>query len=248
MQAKRVALVTGAGRGLGAAIARTLAGDGHAVAVNDLESSTAAPQVVADIEAAGGRAEFFAADITDAGDVARLVAAVGQRLGPVDVLVANATGPQPVLTLDELTWPDVEAHLAFFVRSPMLLTQAVVPGMRAARRGRVVLIGSDLVERGVPGWSAYAAAKAAMIGLARTWSRELGPDGITVNLVAPGWIPVERHKGTPGHELDAYAAESALRRLGTPDEVAAVVAFLASDAASYVTGERIAVNGGHLLT
>jgi 3-oxoacyl-[acyl-carrier protein] reductase len=243
---RRVALVTGAGRGLGAGIARALAGEGYAVVVNDLPDSTGAPEVVADIRAAGGTAMLAPGDASDSDDVQRMVADVGERLGSIDVFVANASGPQPVIELADMTWRDVEAHLALFVRSPMLITQAILPGMRSSGSGRIVLIGSDLVERAVPGWSAYAAAKAAMIGLTRTWARELGPYGITVNLIAPGWIPVERHSGSTQEDLDAYLAEVPAGRLGTPADVAAVVAFLSSDAASFVTGQRIAVNGGHI--
>ena len=227
---------------------RALAGEGFAVVVNDLSTSIGAPEVVAEIRAAGGTALLAIGDAADADDVARIVAEVGEELGSIDVLVANASGPQPVIELADMTWRDVEAHLALLVRSPLLITQAILPGMRCSGGGRIVLIGSDLVERAVPGWSAYAAAKAAMVGLTRTWARELGPYGITVNLVAPGWIPVERHSGCPAQERDAYLAEVPIGRLGTPADVAAVVAFLSSDAASFVTGQRITVNGGHIAT
>jgi 3-oxoacyl-[acyl-carrier protein] reductase len=204
--------------------------------------------VVAEIRAAGGTALLAAGDASNVDDVKRIVADVGERLGLIDVFVANASGPQPVIELADMTWPDVEAHLALFVRSPMLITQAILPGMRASGRGRIVFIGSDLVDRAVPGWSAYAAAKAAMIGLTRTWARELGPYGITVNLVAPGWIPVERHSESSKQERDAYLADVPVGRMGAPADVAAVVAFLSSDAASFVTGQRITVNGGHITT
>ena len=242
-----VALVTGAGRGLGAAIARGLAGAGLAVAVNDLPASPGGTAVVDGIRAAGGRAEFVGGDVTDEGDVASLVGEAQARLGLVDVLVVNATGPQPVVAVEDLTWQDHLDHLRFFVKSPTLLVQAVLPAMKAARSGRVIMIGSDLFERALPGWSAYAAAKGAQLGLTRTWARELGPFGITVNLVAPGWIPVERHADTPAEVRSEYEQEVALRRFGSPDDVAQLVTFLASDAAAYITGERIAVNGGHTL-
>jgi 3-oxoacyl-[acyl-carrier protein] reductase len=239
-----VALVTGAGRGLGAAIARSLAAAGWTVAVNDLPSSAGALEVVAQL---GSRAAFFPADVTDEAAVADLVDAVAETLGPVAALVVNATGPQPVIPLGELTWQDHLDQLEFFVKSPTLLVQAVLPGMRAAGSGRVIMIGSDLFERAAPGTSAYNAAKGAQLGLTRTWARELGSSGITVNLVAPGWIPVERHADAAQAERDSYVADVPLQRFGTADEVAGVVTFLASDAASFVTGERIAVNGGHLL-
>jgi 3-oxoacyl-[acyl-carrier protein] reductase len=248
MTRERVALVTGAGRGLGAAIADELARAGHAVAVNDLPGSPGAAQVVDDIRAGGATAEFFAGDVTDEHTVSGLVADVEARLGPVDVLVVNATGPQPVVAVEDLTWRDLLDQLLLFVKSPTLLVQACLPGMKRAGRGRVIMIGSDLFERAEPGLSAYSSAKGAQLGLTRTWSRELGRFGITVNLVAPGWIPVERHADIPAEVVQAYTNDVAVHRIGSPADVAAVVAFLASDAAGFVTGERIAVNGGHTLT
>ncbi|MEV4348163.1 SDR family oxidoreductase [Actinoplanes sp. NPDC049596] len=239
-----VALVTGASRGLGAHIARRLAVDGWAVAVNYLPDPEDAERVVADIAARGGRAAAFRADVTDEGDVRRLVAAVEEQLGVVGVLVPNATGPQPVVPALELTWQDHLDQLRFFVKSPTLLMQAVVPGMRQLGGGRIIQIGSDLFERSEPGMSAYSAAKGAQFSLTRTWARELGPLGITVNVVAPGWIPVERHAGM---DHAAYLRDVPLGRMGTPADVADVVAFLASDGARFVTGERITVNGGHAM-
>lgn len=132
--------------------------------------------------------------------------------------------------------------MLFFVKSPLLLVQAVLPAMKARGAGRIINISSDLFERAAPGHSAYSAAKGAQLGLTRTWARELGLYGITVNLVAPGWIPVERHAGVPEEMMAAYAAETALRRFGRPADVAATVDFLTSPAAAFTTGERIAVN------
>ncbi|MDG6106772.1 SDR family oxidoreductase [Dactylosporangium aurantiacum] len=242
-----VVLVTGASRGLGAAIARTLAGSGWAVAVNYRHGAGAAAAVVADIRAAGGTAEAFEADVTDEVGVETLVAAVGDRLGPVTALVANATGPQPEVAVEDLTWDDHLGQLLFFVKSPTLLVRAALPAMRAAGSGRVVLIGSDMLDRALPGWSAYVAAKAAQVGLVRTWARELGPHGVTVNAVAPGWIPVERHAGVPADAVEQYTADVPLGRIGRPGDVAEAVRWLLSDAASFVTGERITVNGGHTI-
>ncbi|MFB9203403.1 SDR family NAD(P)-dependent oxidoreductase [Nonomuraea spiralis] len=237
-----VALVTGASRGLGAVIARRLAADGLTVAVNYHSERTGAEKVVAEIRAEGGTAEAFGADVTDEGQVAALAARVAERLGPVEVLVVNATGPQPSVPVEELTWQDHLDQLLFFVKSPTLLVQAVLPGMRERGRGRVIQIGSDVVDRRLPGMSAYIAAKGAQHALAQTWARELGPYGITVNVVAPGWIPVERHAGVD--EAD-YLAEVPLGRMGTPADVAAAVSFLASDGGAFVTGQRVTVNGGH---
>lgn len=246
-RADGVALVTGASRGLGAVIAGELGAQGWAVAVNYHSDAAAAARVVDDIRSAGGTAEAFAADVTDERQVATLVDQVGQRLGPVDVLVVNATGPQPELSVEDLTW---EAHLdqlRYFVKSPTLLLQAVLPQMKARGRGRVIQIGSDSFERALPRTSAYVAAKGAQLGLTRSWARELGPHKITVNLVAPGWVPVERHADITEADRQGYLAEVPLGRLGRPDDVAAAVSFLASDAAAFITGTRLAVNGGHTI-
>ena len=244
--AERIALVTGAGRGLGAEITRTLAADGWTVAVNDLAEPSAQATVGA-IRAEGGEAAAFAADVTDEDAVAGLVARITASLGPVTAVVANASGPQPEIPLEDLAWTDVLRHLEFFAKSPLLLAKAVLPGMKVAGAGRIVHIGSDLFERGDPGWSAYMAGKGAMLGLTRGWARELGRYGITVNLVAPGWIPVERH-GTLAPEVEAgWQRQQAVQRMGVPADVAATVAFLVSDRAAFITGERIAVNGGQYL-
>ncbi len=239
-----VALVTGASRGLGAAIAVRLAGAGRPVAVNYLRGRDGAEAVVDRIRSAGGVAEAFGADVVDEDGVVDLFAQVSTALGPVTAVVANATGPQPEVGVDELSWRAHLDQLEFFVKSPTLLVQAALPSMRSAGGGRVVLIGSDLADRATPGMSAYVAAKNAQVGLTRVWAKELGPDGITVNLVQPGWIPVERHAGI---STDSYVADVPLRRMGTPDDVAATVAHLASDAGGFITGQRISVNGGHTI-
>ncbi|MGH8793412.1 MAG: SDR family oxidoreductase [Stackebrandtia sp.] len=242
-----VALVTGASRGLGAAIARALGRDGKAVAVNYARSHEAAKTVCADILAAGGQAKAFDADVTDEREVDELCERVERTMGEIEVLVLNATGPQPSIDVGQLRWRDVLDQLEFFVKSPLLLTQRVVPAMKRRGYGRIVNIGSEVFELGVPGSSAYVAAKGAQLGLTRSWARELGPHGITVNLVAPGFIPVERHADVPDADIARHAETVPLRRMGVPDDVAETVAFLASRQAGYVTGQRIAVNGGKTL-
>jgi 3-oxoacyl-[acyl-carrier protein] reductase len=147
-----------------------------------------------------------------------------------------------------MTWRTHLDQLEFFVKSPTLLAKAVLPGMKSLGAGRIVNIGSDMPDRALPGWSAYSAAKAGLRALTRTWAKELEHHNITVNLVAPGWIPVERHADATPAQLAAYAEEVPLRRLGTPDEVAAVVAFLASDEAQCLNGQCVDVNGGHTIT
>lgn len=236
----RLALVTGSSRGLGAVIAQRLARDGMAVVVNSLHGDAQLDGVVAAIRADGGTATAFAADVTDE----EQVAALGAAVGPVDVLVLNATGPQPEGFIADVGWAEHLAQLDFFVRSPLLLGRALLPGMRERGYGRIVQIDSEVAHRPPPGRSAYATAKNAQVGLTLAWARELAPDGITVNTVAPGFIPVERHAGEP---LEPYLATVPMGRMGTPDDIAHTVSFLASEGAGFVTGQRIVVDGGRAL-
>jgi 3-oxoacyl-[acyl-carrier protein] reductase len=221
----RVALVTGSSRGLGAVIARRLARDGFAVAVNGPPGDEKVAAVARAIGEDGGTAEGFCADVTDEQQVAGLAAAVADRLGPVEVLVLNATGPQPEAAVTEVAWAGHLAQLDFFVKSPVLLGRAVLPGMQARRYGRIVHIDSEVADRPPPGRSAYATAKSAQIGLALSWARELAPSGITVNTVAPGFIPVERHAGVPDEVKQAYLASVPAGRMGTPGDIAHAVSF-----------------------
>jgi 3-oxoacyl-[acyl-carrier protein] reductase len=240
----RVALVTGSTRGLGAAIARGLAADGLRVGVNGFGGDGRGDDVVAAIRHDGGVAELVAGDVTDEGQVADLVATIEARFGPVEVLVLNATGPQPDGSIEHTGWDEHLAELDFFVKSPVLVGRAVLPAMRAAGFGRIVQIDSEVADRPPPGRSAYATAKAAQIGLARSWARELAPFGITVNCVAPGFIPVERHAGVADEVLQRYLATVPMGRFGGAEDIAHAVSFFASDAAGFVTGQRLVVDGG----
>ena len=243
----RVALVTGSSRGLGREIARRLAEDGHAVAVNDSGRSPDADKVAAEIRERGDFAHAFGADFTDEIDVADLVAAVTDRLGAIDVLVVNATGGQPEARVADVRWEDHLQQLAYFVKSPVLLGRLLIPGMQARGFGRIIQIDSEVADRPPPGRSAYATAKSAQIGLTRSWARELAPLGITVNAVAPGFVPVERHSDVPSQVRNSYVASVPAGRIGTPEEIASAVSFLASDAAAFVTGQRLVVDGGRSL-
>ena len=191
-----------------------------------------------------GAAGGFGADVTDEDQVNGLVTAITSTFGPIDVLVLNATGPQPEAPVTEVGWADHVAQLDFFVKSPVLLGRAVLPGMQARRYGRIVNIDSEVARRPPPGRSAYAAAKNAQIGLTLSWARELAPFGITVNTVAPGFVPVERHADVPVEVRQAYLASVPAGRMGTPGDIAHAVSLLASDGAGFVTGQRILVDGG----
>ncbi len=241
----RTALITGASRGLGASMAVALAEAGHRVAVNYFANATRAEQLCAELRARGFVAQPFHADVRDEVEVARLVREVTAALGPIDIAVINATGPQPELPIEQQTWQSYLDQLEFFVKSPLLVVQAVLPGMRERGFGRIIQIGSEVFEVGRAEFANYVSAKGAQLGQTRSWARELAPSGITVNLVAPGWIPTERAADATEESKQAYALAVPMQRMGVPEEVANVVAFLASDASSFITGQKISVNGGN---
>lgn len=240
-----VALITGSSRGLGASIARQLASTGGRVAVNGIDAAET-DRVATSIRDAGGDANAYVFDVTESGHVADLVASVESDLGPIDVVVINATGPQPEAPIAEVGWDAYLDQLDFFVKSPILLGSHIIPGMIDRKFGRIINIDSEVAHRPPPGRSAYATAKNAQIGLTRAWARELAPHGITVNTVAPGFIPVERHLGL-ADEIARYASSVPVGRTGTPDEIAHAVAFFASPLAGFITGQRLIVDGGRSL-
>jgi 3-oxoacyl-[acyl-carrier protein] reductase len=204
--------------------------------------------VAAAIRETGGTAAAFPADVTDAAAVDGLVAAVADALGPIDVLVLNATGPQPGIPLDETDWEHHLDMLAFFARSPLLLGQAVLPGKRERGGGRIIHVDSEVVDKPPLGGAAYVTAKGAQVAMMRSWARELAPDGITVNAVAPGFIPVERHVDVSDPHRQRYLATVPAGHFGTPDDVAAAVSFFAREDTRVITGQRIVVDGGRGLT
>jgi 3-oxoacyl-[acyl-carrier protein] reductase len=244
----KVALVTGSSKGLGKAMAMALGAAGAKVALNYKNGQEKAEATFAEFRAAGYQGGLFRGDVVCEQDVPRLARAIEQQLGAVDILVLNATPEQPLKPIEHYDWAFYQSMLDFFVKSPYLLTRAVLPAMKQKRWGRILNIGSEVFRRGVGNFSAYVAAKGAQTGWTRSMATELAPWGVTVNIVCPGWIPVERHANDPQAEKDAYKALIPMKRWGVPADVGGIVAFLASDAASFITGQDVAVNGGMTVT
>lgn len=237
----RTALVTGASRGIGAAIAAALAREGSAVAVNYREREAEASEVARRVVAVGARALTVQADVTRAAEVQRLIRAVEADLGPIDILVNNA-GIARVQAIDQVTEQDWDEVLAANLKSCFLVTQAVVPGMRARRWGRIVNLSSVAAQTGGMVGPHYAASKAGLHGLTHSYASALAPEGITVNAIAPALIDTEM---VP----DALRARKDLipvGRLGTAEEVAEVAVLLASN--GFITGQTINVNGGRYMS
>jgi 3-oxoacyl-[acyl-carrier protein] reductase len=241
----RVALVTGAARGIGAATAVALAEAGARVAVLDRDGGGIERMADA-IGRAGSDALAIPADVTDVPAMERAVDTVVAEWGRLDVLVNNA-GIVRDATLGKVSDEDWTATLDVNLRGAMIGTRAALRPMRAAGAGRILSATSVVARMGNYGQTAYAASKAGIIGLTRAWARELGPLGITANAVAPGFIDTDMAKGVPEKVLSALLERTAARRLGRPEEVAAVYVFLASDLASFMNGAVVGVDGGLLL-
>lgn len=239
----KVALVTGASRGIGRATAEALAAQGAHVVVNYVRGEEEARRVVSAIEERGGKAEALGFDVADMQATDEAIAALAKRLGRLDILVANAGIAVDNLVL-RVKEDEIDRVFAVNVKGAIGCARAAIKPMMRARAGRIVLLSSIVGEMGNAGQAVYAASKAALLGLSKTLAREYASRSITVNVVAPGFIDTDMTSSLGAEVKDGMLKTIPLGRTGKPEEVAAAVVFLCSDAASYITGETIRVNGG----
>lgn len=237
----RIALVTGASRGIGRAIAIRLAGQGATIVAAARGDNAAG--TVNEITAAGGKAEVASLDVSDAAASSAFVSDAMDRHGRIDVLVNNAgiAKDQLLLRMDRGEWDDV---IHTNLTSAFTLTQAVLKPMIRQRGGRIICISSVVGQTGNAGQSNYAASKAGLIGFAKAVAQEVASRNVTVNVIAPGLIETDMTRLIAENARDQWQSKIPLKRMGTPDDIAWAVCFLASDEAAYITGQVLAVNGG----
>jgi 3-oxoacyl-[acyl-carrier protein] reductase len=237
----RIALITGASRGIGRAVAETLASQGATIVA--AARGTHADETVAAIERAGGRAEAVGLDVTDHAALERLPGEIVQRHGRLDIVVSNAgiTRDQLLMRMKREEW---DAVIATNLTATFTLVQAAMRPMLKQRGGRIIAVSSVVGQTGNAGQTNYAASKAGLIGFAKALAREVASRGITVNVVAPGMIDTDMTRALAEKAQVDWADKIPLGRLGTVDDVASAVCFLASDEAAYITGHVLAVNGG----
>lgn len=244
---QQTVLVTGAGRGLGAAIAAAFAREGAAVAVNYRNSRDEAEALASRL---GDRAAAFRADVRDGEAVNRMIADVTTRFGAPTTIVHNALADfsfngDARSKLEAMAWEEIAAHMETGVKGALNLVKAAVPKMRERGFGRIVLIGTNLFQNPVVPYHDYTAAKAALLSLTRTAAAELGPSGITVNMVSGGLLrTTDASRATPDAVFDLIAGSTPLRRVTTPDEMADAALFFASPWSRAVTGQNLVVDGG----
>ncbi|MBU0985082.1 MAG: SDR family oxidoreductase [candidate division Zixibacteria bacterium] len=240
----KVALVTGSGRGIGAATAKLLAQSGAAVAVNYAANKEAGAKTLADIEAQSGRGILCQADVTNLDQVKAMIAKIEQDLGPIDILVNNANMSFPVMPFAEFPWDGFERKVLHEMKAAFFCCQAVAPGMIKRKQGCIVNISSGLSRVPGPGFIAHTSAKSALDGFSKALALELGPHGIRVNVVAPGLTNTDATADRPEAMKSAIAEHTPLRRVGEPDDVAGAVLFFCADWSRFVTGAYLPVSGG----
>jgi 3-oxoacyl-[acyl-carrier protein] reductase len=238
-------IVTGGSRGIGAAIARAFGAAGSPVAVVYRSAEAEANGVIASIADGGGTAIAVQADITREEDVRALALEVGEKLGEISVIVSGAADPTQRLPFLELTWEDYQRQLDTTVRGLFLLGQSFVPGMSERGAGRIIGLSTTQVDAPLPGRHAYVTAKGALEAMVRALAVELGPTGITANVVVPGLVATERAAALSDEFKAAYIERTPTRRIATPGDVAAAVLYLASAEAANITGTSIRIDGGH---
>lgn len=244
MSKNRVAIVTGGGKGIGRAIGLQLARDGAAVAVWDLDADSA-HQTVGMIEREGGRATACVGDAASKAGIEACLARTRTQLGPVTILVNNA-GISAFVPFRLVTEEALDRMLAINLKGPFLCAQAIIPDMLEAGWGRIINISSSSAQTGAKQMSSYVASKGGLIGLTRALALELAERGITVNNVPPGFVDTPMLRESPV-DVDAFAAGTPMKRPGKPEDIAAACSYLASEAAGYVTGQTLSVNGGRYM-
>ena len=243
----KVTLITGASRGIGAASAKALAHHGATVVINYIKSKEKADELLDEIKNAGGNGMVFQADVRDQAAVNDMVESTLKEFGKIDVLVNNANINFPIRPFIELTWDQIEAKILGEMKALYNCSQAVLKDMMSRKSGKLIFVSSSLSRFPGFGFSAHAAAKSAMDSLAKVMAMELGPSGITVNVVGPGLTLTDATAGQPKEVHEQVAAITPLRRLGLPDDIAGVVLFLASSLSDYLNGEYIPVTGGSFM-
>jgi 2-hydroxycyclohexanecarboxyl-CoA dehydrogenase len=240
----KVAVVTGAASGIGRAIALQLARDGAAVAVWDLNGD-GANETVAMIKANGGRAIACIGNAAAAQDIASSASRTRAELGPITILVNNA-GITGFCRFEEITEEMMDRMMDINIKGPFLCTQAIIPDMVAAHWGRIVNISSSSAQTGAPMMAHYATSKGGVIAFTKTLAREYAEKGITVNNIPPGFVDTPMLRASPV-DVDAQAAQSPMKRAGSPEDIATACSYLVSEAAGYVTGHTLGVNGGRVM-
>lgn len=243
----QVVLITGASRGIGAASAKAIAHHGATVVINYIKSKDKAEELLDEIKKAGGNGMVFQADVRDQGAVNDMVESTLKEFGKIDVLVNNANINFPIRPFIELTWDQIEAKILGEMKALYNCSQAVLKEMLNRKSGKLIFVSSSLSRFPGFGFSAHAAAKSAMDSMAKVMAMELGPSGITVNVVGPGLTLTDATAGQPKEVHEQVAAITPLRRLGMPDDIAGVVLFLASSLSDYLNGEYIPVTGGSFM-